>query len=115
MYKIVYHLRFAQTHGNVGWSQKGSQRLLQKRSQRRSAVENDLNNGAGSIADEKATEMKDIAHHAQDAIVGEFGSSEPSTRPDNNVVSQCPQQHDHLLSGKAFLGAFGDAQPLFVA
>jgi hypothetical protein len=78
-------------------------------------VENNLTEVTGSSAVEKATEMKDIADHAQDAIVGEFGNSEPATRPDNDVVSQRPQQHDHVLSGKAFLGAFGDALPLLIS
>src|SRR6266568_5267857 len=64
--------------------------------------------------------MEDITHHAQYAIVPQFGGGssglgEPAACPDHDSVSQSAQQHDHLLGLKAFLAALSTAQALMVA
>jgi hypothetical protein len=70
--------------------------------------------------------MKDIAHHAQRAIVRQrltarqryqlgllrlsWGRSvEPLLSPDKHIVSQAAQEHQHLLGFKTLFVAFGQA------
>jgi hypothetical protein len=47
--------------------------------------------------------MKDIAHHAQDPIVVDLLTAQPSTGPNHHVVSQRAKQHQHVLRLKALL------------
>src|SRR5947209_2515971 len=113
----------------------GSKQLAQRKKeatgQQSVQVEDNLYEVATSIPTQKATNMKDIAHHAQRAIV-RLGftarqacrlsllrlrwsrSVEPLMSPDNHIVGQAAQQDDHLLGFKAFFAAFGAAQPLVI-
>src|SRR6266516_4360257 len=59
--------------------------------------------------------MKDIAHHAQNAIALDLRTGQPPTCPDHHVVGQRAKQHQHMLRLKALLSAFGEAQSLLVA
>jgi len=69
-------------------------------------VEHNLDDLAAAIDDEKATDMKDIAHHAHDPVAASL---------DHDIVGQGPQQHHHLLRFKTFFTAFGHAQALMIA
>ena len=77
-------------------------------------IQDNLNDMAQRIEDEKATDMKDIAHHAQHPIVLQLGNRQPAASPDHDIVSQRAQQHQHLLGLKALLVAFGQPQSGFV-
>src|SRR3989442_1397095 len=113
----------------------GSKQLAQRKkeatSQQSVLIEDNLYEVATSIPTQKATNMKDIAHHAQRAIVRQgftarqacrLGllrlrrgrSVEPLMSPDNHIVGQAAQQNNHLLGFKAFFAACGAAQPLMV-
>ena len=77
-------------------------------------IEHNLNDLPTGISQQKATDMKDIAHHAQGSVVLQGRAGQPVASPDDHIVRQSAQQHDHLLSGKAFFAAFADAQSLLV-
>ncbi len=59
--------------------------------------------------------MKDITSHAQYAVLMQSPARQPATCPDDDIVSPAAQEHDHLLSGKAFFATFADVQSLLAA
>jgi hypothetical protein len=67
------------------------------------------------IGQQKATDMKDIAHQTQRPVVVQGWACQLVASPDDHIMRQRAQQHDHLLSGKAFFAAFADAQSLLIA
>src|SRR5260370_41435219 len=78
-------------------------------------IQHNLNHVMKGIKAEKATDMKDVTHHAQNATMWSFWNSQPATRPDHDIVSECAQKQQHLLSFEALLVAFGETQSLLVA
>src|SRR5260370_29685252 len=78
-------------------------------------IQYNLNHVMKGIKAEKATDMKDVTHHAQNATMWSFWNGQPSTRPDHHIVSECTEKQQHLLSFKALLIAFGETQSLLVA
>src|SRR5438874_13724986 len=77
-------------------------------------IEDHLDNLARRIKDEKATDMQDITDHAQYPIAMQGWDSHPAPRPDDDIVRQRAQQHQHLLGFKAFFAALAHAQSLLV-
>jgi hypothetical protein len=75
-------------------------------------VENKITDLAQSIHAEKATFMKDITHHAPDAVVLQLGNRQPTASPDHYVVGQTAKPHHYVLDLKALFAAFGQAQSL---
>src|SRR6266702_641896 len=63
------YLSFAQINGNMHRSKQLAQRKEDATSQKSILVEDDLYEVVRSIPTQKAANMKDIAHHAQRAIV----------------------------------------------
>ena len=132
MLSFAYYLSFAQINGNMHGSKQLAQRKEDATSQESVLVEDNLHELAAGIPTQKATEMKDIAHHAQRAIVRQqltarqryqlgllrlsWGRSvEPLLSPDKHIVSQAAQEHDHRLRGKALFAAEASAQALLIA
>src|SRR5260370_1165019 len=74
-----------------------------------------MDNLARRIKDEKATDMQDITYHAQHSIAVQGWDGQPAPRPDDDIVGQRAQQHQHLLGFKAFFAALAHAQSLLVA
>src|SRR5439155_219059 len=120
------YLSLAQINGNMHGSKQLAQRKKDATSQESVLVEDALSEVAASIPTQKSTNMKDIAHHAQRAIVRQrltaqqryqlgllrlsWGRSvEPLMSPDNHIVSQAAQEHQHLLGFKTLFVAFGQA------
>src|SRR5258708_27670900 len=119
------YLSLAQINGNMHGSKQLAQRKKDATSQESVLVEDDLYEVAASIPTQKATHMKDIAHHAQRAIVRQrltarqryqrllrlsWGRSvEPLMSPDKHIVSQAAQEHQQLLGFKTLFVAFGQA------
>ncbi len=58
--------------------------------------------------------MEDVTHHTQHAIGTQLGNRQPATSPDDRIVSQTAQQHEHLLGFEALFVARGAAQALLV-
>src|SRR5216683_5406230 len=123
---LFKYLSLAQINGNMHGSKQLAQRKKDATSQESVLVEDDLYEVAASIPTQKATNMKDIAHHAQRAIVRQrltarqryqlgllrlsWGRSvEPLMSPDKHIVSQAAQEHQHLLGFKTLFVAFGQA------
>jgi hypothetical protein len=98
---------------------EGSKQFPQGTDERVSSVRvlirHNLNHVMKGIKAEKATDMKHITHHAQNATLGSFRNGQPVACPDHHMVSECAQQHQHLLSVKALLIALGQPQSLLVA
>src|SRR2546429_5677616 len=66
---LLIYLSLAQINGNMQRSKQVAQRKEDATSQKSILVEDDLYEVVRSIPTQKATNMKDIAHHAQRAIV----------------------------------------------
>ncbi len=62
----------------------------------------------------KPTFMKDITHHAPDAVVLQLGNRQPTASPDHYVVGLTAKPHHYLLGLKALFAAFGQAQSLLI-
>lgn len=92
-----------------------AQRVDQATSQERILVQDQLNNTPRCIRAEKVANMKDIAHHAHDAVILQLRNGQPAARPHNHIVSQGAEQHQHLLRFKTFFAASRHAQSLLVA
>src|SRR6266496_3006927 len=67
------------------------------------------------IKAEQTADMKDIAYHTQYPTVRAFCHGQPAPCPDHHIVSQRAEQHQHVLSFKALLVAFGQPQSLLVS
>jgi len=80
-------------------------------------IEYNLTDVAQGIYEEKAADVKDITDHPHRPIVLQRRGclSQPVLEPNDHIVSQTSQKHDHLLRLKAFLAALGEPQALFVA
>src|SRR5947209_13276651 len=108
------YLSFAQINGNMHGSKQLAHRKKDATGQHSVLVENNLYEVAARIPTQKATNMKDIAHHAQGTIVWQGltarqacrlslsrlsrgRSVEPLMSPDNHIVCEAAQQHHHLL------------------
>jgi hypothetical protein len=104
----------AQINGHMSASQELTQGMNQGRGQGSSLIEDHSDQLSRGIGEQKATDMKDIAHHAQHTVVLQARAGQPEASPDNHIVGQRSQQHHHLLRFKAFFAAFADAQPLLV-
>jgi len=102
-------------NGHVSVSEQLLQGVDQDRSQGCSRIESNLDNVSLDIDPEKATDMEDVTHHAQHAIRPQLGSRQPATGPDDRIMGQTAQLHQHLLSFKAFFVAPGQAQALLIA
>src|SRR5712692_7186877 len=109
------YLSLAQINGHMSGKQELAQGMDESRCQRSGLIEHNLSHLPTGIGQQKATDMKDIAHHAQYPVMLQSWACQPATRPDDHIVSQAAQEHHHLLSGKAFFAAFADAQALLVA
>src|SRR5258708_14757703 len=119
------YLSLGQMNGNKHGRKQLAQRKKDARSQESVLGDDDLYEVAASIPTQKATHMKDIAHHAQRAIVRQrltarqryqgllrlsWGRSvEPLMSPDKHIVSQAAQEHQQLLGFKTLFVAFGQA------
>src|SRR2546423_988418 len=100
-------------------SKQLAQRKEDATSQKSVLVEDDLYEVAGSIPTQKATHMKDIAHHAQRAIVRQRLTARQRYqlgllrlswgRSVEPLMSQAAQEHQHLLGFKTLFVAFGQA------
>src|SRR6266571_4835708 len=77
-------------------------------------IEHNLTHLSKGIEAEQTTDMKDIAHHAQDATMWSFCQSQPATCPDHHIVGQRAKQHQHVLRIETLFVAFGQPQSLFV-
>ena len=108
------YLSLAQINGHMSAQQELAQRMDESRCQGSRLIEHNLNDLPTGISQQKATNMKDIAHHAQGSVVLQGRAGQPVASPDDHIVRQSAQQHHHLLSGKAFFAAFADAQSLLV-
>jgi hypothetical protein len=78
-------------------------------------IEHNLTHVRQGIKTKNPAEMEDIAYHAQDATMGSFGQRQQEPCPDDHIVSQRPQQHQHVLGLEALCVAPGQPQPAFVA
>src|SRR5438270_14029393 len=92
--------------------QELAQGMDESRCQGSSLIEYNLSHLPAGIGQQKATDIKDIAYHAHHPIVLQPRTGQPVPSPDDHIVRQRTQQHDHLLSSKAFFTAFADAQSL---
>ena len=63
------YLSLAQINGDVHGSEKLPQRVEENRCQRGSLIEHNLDNLILGFDHQKATDMEDIAHYAQDPLV----------------------------------------------
>src|SRR5439155_6207199 len=80
----------------------------------RQLVEHDPGELSMPIPLDKATDMPEIAHQAQQAIALDFRQRwrQPAARPHQYVMRQRVEQHHHLLGFEALLVAFGYTQAL---
>src|SRR6266700_6678073 len=111
-------LHSAQLNGSMGGSQQSVQGTDQRRGQGSRLVEHNLNDLLSlRIHDEKPTDMKHIADHAQRAILPQWRrrSCQPGPGPDHHIVSQAAQKHYHLLGFKTLFAPLADALALLVA
>jgi len=112
---IQSYLSFARTNDNVYGSEQLSQGTDEQASETSALIQDNLNDLSQGVKADQATDMKDIAHHAQDAIVLDLRAGQPPTCPVHYVVGQRAKQHQHVLRLKALLRALGEAQSLLVA
>jgi hypothetical protein len=77
-------------------------------------IEHNLHNMIKGIKTEKATDVKDSAHHAQNTTMRSFWQSQPLACPDHDVVGERAQRYQHVLCVEALFIAFGQSQSLFV-
>ena len=106
---LFSYLNFVQTNGNLQRSQQVAQGKQDAMGQQSVLIEDNLYEVTTSIPTQKATHMKDIAHHAQRAIVRQgftarqacgvglllplrSRSVEPLMSPDNYIVGQSGRQ-----------------------
>ena len=91
VYEQSSHLSFVQNNGNVQKSEPLLQRAKQAMSQDRVLVKSELDDSTRGITGENAANMKDIAHHAQEAIMLHLGNSQKAPSPEDHVVGQTAQ------------------------
>src|ERR1017187_7722568 len=109
------YLSLAQINGHRSASQQLAQGMHESRGQRSGLIESHPSQVPTGIGEQKATAMQDSAHHAHRSVVLQQWAGQPALRPDDDVVGQRTEQHDHLLSRKAFFVAFAQTQALLVA
>src|SRR5439155_2242011 len=109
------YLSLAQINGHTSASQKLAQGTNESRCQGSDLIEHHLGHLPVGIGKQKATDMEDITYHAQHAVVSQSPTRQPVTGPDDHIVGQRAQEHQHLLSSKAFFAAEALAQSLLVA
>ena len=77
-------------------------------------VEHDVAHVALVVHLDPSGDAEDVAHQSLDPqALDRWGEGKhPAFRPGQHVVRQRPEQHHHLLGGKALLAALGDPQAL---
>src|SRR5579863_3222350 len=118
--ELSFCLSFVQNDVNGERSEQLTQWEKHELGERGGRIQHDGAKPSLRVKAYSAADVIEIANDAFDPVVlqatGHLRTalSQPAARPDHEIMSQGPQQHEEALRLKALLVALGDAQPALI-